>query len=235
MHPDLGTAVALVTAATLLSATRSGATLDSGTGTVSVSGRITILERAGDRTIDLPDAVVWLESPTTQRRSAPPTRAEIGMESKRFIPRVRVVPLGSTVEFPNLDPFRHNVFSNAGPSGFDLGLYGRGERRGARFERPGVQPIFCNIHSRMVAYVVALATPHFAQAAPDGRFHLADVQPGRYTLRSWHERGGETAREVEVTASGLAEVELTLDARGYRPVAHKNKFGQAYAPGNDRY
>ena len=235
MHPIFGATVALVTAATFVSATRLHATLDHGTGTGDGSGRITILERAGDRTTDLPDAVVWLEAPAAQRRAAPPTRAEIGMESKRFIPRVRVVPLGSTVEFPNLDPFRHNVFSNVGPSGFDLGLYGRGERRGARFERPGVQPIFCNIHSRMVAYVVTVATPHFAQAAPDGRFHLTGVQPGRYTLRSWHERGGETAREIEVTASGLAEVELTLDARGYQPVPHKNKFGQAYAPGNDRY
>jgi plastocyanin len=235
MRLAFGATVALVIAATFVSATRLPATVDLDTRSGDVNGRITILERAGDRTTDLPDAVVWLEAPTSQRRPAPPTRAEIGMESKRFIPRVRVVTLGSTVDFPNLDPFRHNVFSNAGASGFDLGLYGRGERRAARFDRPGVQPIFCNIHSRMVAYVVAVATPHFAQASPDGRFHLSDVQPGRYTLRSWHERGGETAREIEVTASGLAEVELTLDARGYRPVPHKNKFGQAYAPGSDRY
>jgi plastocyanin len=235
MDLALGATVAIVTAATLVSAARIDASLGVGTAAGSVSGRITILERPGDRTTDLPDAVVWLEAPAAQRRLAPPTRAEIGMESKRFIPRIRVVPVGSTVEFPNLDPFRHNVFSNVGPGGFDLGLYGRGERRGARFERPGVQPIFCNIHSRMVAYVVAVATPHFAQATPDGRFQLADVQPGRYTLRSWHERGGETTREIEVTSSGLADVELTLDARGYQPVPHKNKFGQAYAPGNDRY
>jgi plastocyanin len=235
MDLTVGAAVTIITAATLVSAARVDASLGVGTVAGSVSGRITILERPGDRTTDLPDAVVWLEAPAAQRRPAPPMRAEIGMESKRFIPRIRVVPVGSTVEFPNLDPFRHNVFSNIGPGGFDLGLYGRGERRGARFERPGVQPIFCNIHSRMVAYVVAVATPHFAQATPDGRFHLADVQPGRYTLRSWHERGGETTREIEVTASGLADVEVTLDARGYQPVPHKNKFGQAYAPGNDRY
>jgi plastocyanin len=203
---------------------------------VVVSGRISILERAGERTTDLPDAVVWLEPVAAQRRTVAATRTEIGMESKRFIPRIRVVAVGSTVDFPNLDPFRHNVFSNAGPTEFDLGLYGRGERRGARFDRAGVQPIFCNIHSRMIAYVIAVPTPHFAQAAPDGRFHLADVQPGRYTLRSWHERGGETAREVDVPASGLDGVELVLDARGYRPVQHKNKFGQEYtATGRDRY
>jgi plastocyanin len=203
---------------------------------VAVNGRVTIVERGGERTTDLQDAVVWLEPPASERRAVAAARTEIGMESKRFIPHVRVVPVGSTVEFPNLDPFRHNVFSNVGPTAFDLGLYGRGERRGARFERAGVQPIFCNIHSRMVAFVVAVATPHFAQAAPDGRFHLGDVRPGRYTLRSWHERGGETSREVEVPASGLDGADLALDARGYRFVQHSNKFGQQYTPtGRDRY
>ena len=216
-----------ITAAT----TRSDARIPQG----SVGGRITILERPGERTTDLPDAVVWLE-PSSGRPSLRPTRTEIGMESKRFVPRIRVVPVGSTVEFPNLDPFRHNVFSNTGPTEFDLGLYGRGERRGARFDRAGVQPIFCNIHSRMVAYVLAVTTPYFAQAAPDGRFHLAGVEPGRYTVRVWHERGGEVAHEVDVPASGLDGVELTLDARGYREVPHKNKFGQDYTPGGrDRY
>lgn len=231
-----GTIVALIVAAMLVSVMPNGPDAGARAASSVVSGRVTILERAGDRTTDLPDAVVWLEGPSERRQSARPTRTEIGMESKRFIPRVRVVPVGSTVEFPNLDPFRHNVFSNIGPTGFDLGLYGRGERRGARFDRPGVQPIFCNIHSRMVAYVITVATPYFAQAAPDGRFQLPDVRPGRYTLRSWHERGGEVAREIDVPASGLGEVELTLDARGYRPVPHRNKFGQAYPPsGTDRY
>ena len=200
-----------------------------------VRGRITIVERGGDRTNDLPNAVVWLQ-PAREVRATTVRRVEIGMESKRFVPAVRVVPVGSTVEFPNLDPFRHNVFSNIGPSEFDLGLYARGESRGARFERPGVHPIFCNIHSRMVAYVVALATAHFAQPEPDGRFALADVPPGRYTLRVWHDRGGEHAREVEIPAAGLDGLEIGLDARGYRFVQHKNKFGQEYtATGRDRY
>jgi len=202
----------------------------------SVSGRVAILERPGERTTDLSDAVIWLEPPAPERRAVAAARTEIGMESKRFVPRIRVVPVGSTVDFPNLDPFRHNVFSNTGPTTFDLGLYGRGERRGARFDRAGVQPIFCNIHARMVAYVIAVATPHFAQAAPDGRFQLGDVRPGRYTLRSWHERGGETARDIEVPALGLDGVDLVLDARGYRFVPHRNKFGQEYPPtGPDRY
>ena len=58
-----------------------------------------------------------------------PVRAEIGTADKQFSPHVLVVPVGSTVAFPNHDPFNHNVFSLSEENPFDLGLYGRGETR----------------------------------------------------------------------------------------------------------
>ena len=81
---------------------------------------------------------------------------------------MRVVPSGSDVRFANYDPFRHNVFSDAGPGRFDLGLYGRGETRAAKVGAPGVYPVFCNIHARMVAYLVAVPSRWYAQAGTDG-------------------------------------------------------------------
>jgi len=208
----------------------------------SVSGRITIQERADAKTPDLANAVVYLEpvtaagAPATSR-AAEPVTAQIAMESRTFIPHVRVVPVGSTVEFPNQDPFRHNVFSNSGPTEFDLGLYGRGESKGAALRKPGVFTIFCNIHARMSAFVLAVATPHFTQAGADGRFTLAGVPAGRYTLRVWHDRGGTADTQVlDVPGSGVQDAEVRLDARGYKAAAHKNKFGQEYtATGRDRY
>jgi plastocyanin len=203
----------------------------------AVSGQITILERegAGARTADLASAVVWLE-PLAGARAAAPENAQIAMESRQYVPHVRVVTVGSTVEFPNQDPFRHNVFSKSGPGEFDLGLYQRGETRGATLRRPGVYPVFCNIHARMLAFVVAVATPHHAQAGSDGRFALPDVPAGRYRLRVWHERGGEQATEVDVPAEGAGSLRVELDARGFKRVQHKNKFGQDYGPaGRDRY
>jgi plastocyanin len=201
----------------------------------TVSGQLTINERPGTRTTDLANAVVWLV-PTGGTRNVSPTTVQIQMESRTFVPRVRVVPVGSTVDFPNQDPFRHNVFSKSGPGEFDLGLYGRGESKGSRFERPGVYPIFCNIHARMVAFVVAVPSQWVTQPGADGRFAIASVPAGKYSLRVWHDRGGEQARDLDVAADGLAAVPLQLDARGYRYVQHKNKFGQDYTTtGRDRY
>ncbi len=201
----------------------------------AVSGQVSIVERPGARTTDLADAVVWLE-PRGGGAPVAHSRTQIVMESREFVPRVRVVPAGSAVGFPNQDPFRHNVFSKAGPSEFDLGLYGRGESKDARVDRAGVYPVFCNIHAKMVAFIVAVPTPYVSQPNPDGRFSIAGVPAGTYTMHAWHDRGGEQTSEVTVAADGRSDVTVQLDARGYRPAAHKNKFGQEYTnAGRDRY
>jgi plastocyanin len=201
----------------------------------AVSGQVSITERPGTRTTDLADAVVWLE-PKGGGGTAVHSRAQIVMESREFVPRVRVVSTGSAVGFPNQDPFRHNVFSKSGPSEFDLGLYGRGDSKDARVERAGVYPVFCNIHAKMVAFIVAVPTPYVAQPNPDGRFTIGAVPAGTYTLHAWHDRGGERSSDVTIAADGRSDVTVQLDASGYRPTPHKNKFGQEYTnTGRDRY
>ena len=200
----------------------------------AVAGRVTVMERPGARTDDLENAVVWLE-PVDAPRGGSAASAEIVMESRRFRPAVRVLPPGSEVRFANYDPYRHNVFSDAGPARFDLGLYGRGESRAAKVSAPGVYPVFCNIHARMVAYLVAVPTRWYAQAGADGGYQIADVPAGRYRLHAWHDRGGQQTREVTVAEGRLAE-DVQLDARGWRLVPHKNKYGLDYPPETrDRY
>ena len=205
-------------------------------GQGAVSGQVRIQERPGKTTPDLGNVVAYLEPASGTALRLAEMKTRIAMHTRRFLPRVRVVTVGSTVEFPNQDPFRHNVFSNTGPGEFDLGLYDRGETKGATLKEPGVFPIFCNIHARMAAFVLAVPTPHFTQAGADGRFTLPNVPAGKYTLRIWHDRGGEHAREIEVSGAGVSDVNVQLDARGYRHAQHKNKFGQEYTlASRDRY
>jgi plastocyanin len=204
---------------------------------VTVNGQVTIQERPGVRTTDLANAVIWLEPMTASSpRIAPTPNAQIAMEDRQFTPGIRVVAVGSTINFPNHDPFRHNVFSKAGPGEFDLGLYGRGESKGAHFDRPGIYPVFCNIHARMVAFVVAVPTPWVTQAGADGHYSLAGIPTGKYSLHAWHDRGGELQRELTVSTDSPLDANLALDARQYRVVPHKNKFGQEYTKtGSERY
>jgi hypothetical protein len=145
------------------------------------------------------------------------------------------VPVGSTVSFPNHDPFNHNVFSLSEEQPFDLGLYGRGETRSVRFTRAGVIRVYCNVHAQMSALIVVRDGPHFAQPEGDGSFVLPQVPPGRYLLHAWHERAPELTQPLEVPPGGLADIELRLDARGYRFKPHLNKHGQPYPQEGRRY
>jgi len=146
------------------------------------------------------------------------------------------VTAGSTVEFPNSDPFDHNVFSLSQEGLFDLGLYGRGMAKSTGFTRPGIIRVYCNVHAQMSAFVVVRDSPFYAQPGGDGSFSIGPVPPGSYTLRAWHERASELPPQtVQVGASGLSRLELQLDARGYKFVQHLNKFGQPYPTRGRRY
>ena len=204
------------------------------TATTSVSGQITITERPGEETEDLANVVVFLEPMATSARRPAPTHTVIALEKRQFSPRVRVVTEGSKVEFPNQDPFNHNVFSKLN-GGFDTQPYGRGKTKDHTFRESGVYPLYCNVHPRMTAFVITLNTPYFTQAGKDGRFTLEGVPPGQYKLHVWHDRATEAVRNITVPASGMRDVRETLDARGYKYVQHKNKLGQVYAASGERY
>ena len=204
----------------------------------SVGGQVTIQERPGEVTEDIQNVVVFLE-PLGQAAARPlkpsPTNTSIALQSRQFSPRVRVVMEGSKVEFPNQDPFSHNVFSKMN-GGFDTGVYGRGKTKDQTFKEQGVYAIYCNVHPRMTAFIITLRTPYYTQAGGDGRFALEGVPPGQYKLHVWHDRTSEVVQDLSVPATGVSGLRVTLDARAYKYVQHKNKLGKDYTTAaGDRY
>lgn len=196
----------------------------------AISGRVEIQDKKG-RAVDVDEALVWLEGAGNAGVAA--KRAEVLTEDKAFVPRVTVVPVGSTVAFPNHDPFDHNVFSTSGPRVFDLGLYGRNQTRTVTFETPGLARIYCNVHARMAAFVLVQNTPYATRPDRGGRFAFDAVPPGKYTLRVWHERGGE--RSLPVSVPLATELVVALDARNYTFVQHLDKNGKSYDARGRRY
>src|SRR5438128_9771686 len=179
-----------------------------------VAGRIVILEKDNKPSPDLSDAVVYLEAPASATTAGRPSTVEIAITDKTYAPHVVVVPLGSTVRFPNHDPFNHNVFSVSEPNSFDLGLYGRGEAKSYTFAHPGLVRVYCNVHPRMVAYVLVMENRYYAQPGSDGSFAIDNVPAGRYRLHVWHERiPTEVITDVSA-ADGQPELQIALNARG---------------------
>ena len=149
----------------------------------------------------------------TRGGAAPPVtpmHEKIVQRGEQFFPPVAVVTTGSTVEFPNDDPYFHNVFSLSRAATFDLGRYPSGSTRTHVFDRPGIVKVFCHIHSQMSALVVVLDHPWFTIPAENGEFTLSGVPTGDYTLIAWHERIGEQRERVRVAAGATTRVDFTL-------------------------
>lgn len=137
-------------------------------------------------------------------------RAELRQENETFVPRTLAVTKGSTVDFPNNDPFFHNVFSLSGAANFNLGRYPRGETRSQTFSKTGIVKVYCQIHSHMSATILVLDHPYFTVPATDGNYELSNLPPGEYTVVGWHERVGERAARVRVQAGQTTSVDLSL-------------------------
>jgi plastocyanin len=178
------------------------------------------------------DVVVSLTATAAKEPVAPGPMARLLQKDKRFTPHVVAVTVGTAIEFPNRDPFFHDVFSLYHSKPFDLGLYESGSARSVRFTRPGVSYIFCNIHPDMSAVVLALPTPYFALSARDGSFHIDHVPPGRYKLEVWYELASpdelaSLTREVEITSAESVLPAVTLRASDSHS-DHLNKYGEPY-------
>jgi plastocyanin len=168
---------------------------------------------------------------TSPARQSP----QLVQRNKSFEPHVLVVQAGSTVQFPNKDPFFHNVFSLFDGKRFDLGLYEGGSSNSARFDRPGASFLFCNIHPEMSAVIVAVDTPYFALTDRAGRAVIPSVPDGRYRLQVWYERSSpedlkNLDRILNISDSSRSPETLQVIDTGDFKLTHKNKYGQDYVP-----
>lgn len=182
-------------------------------------------------------AVIWLEpltgTPTLPFSSA--KRYTLLQKNRKFIPHLQVIPVGTVVQFPNADPFFHNVFSLFDGKRFDLGLYEAGSSKSVTFTREGVSYIFCDIHPEMSAVVLALSTPLYAVADVNDSFVLRDVPSGNYNLHLWVEGVPQTAvdgltRLVHIPAQTVDLGTLTVPTTPIGMGSHQDKFGNAYDP-----
>ena len=126
------------------------------------------------------------------------------------MPHVLAVTTGSVVDFPNSDHTYHNVFSLSKTRSFDLGRYAAGRSKAAKFDRPGIVRVFCDIHSHMNAFILGFNHPFFALTDADGRFRIDNVPPGAYNLVAWNEGVSSEPQPVVVPEGGEAEVDFTL-------------------------
>jgi plastocyanin len=185
------------------------------------------------------NVVLWLTpvggaTPSSFSVPQDSNRPRLVQRNKSFQPHVLVVPVGASVEFPNQDPFFHNVFSLFEGKRFDLGLYEAGSTRNVVFDKPGISYIFCNIHSEMSAVVIAVSSPYYGISDVHGRVAIPQVPPGRYMLRIWYEDTlpeelNNLTREVTISQDASSLGAMRLPAANMPP-GHQNMYGRDYPP-----
>jgi hypothetical protein len=182
-------------------------------------------------------AVIWLEplAGTPALAFPPHGHYTLLQKNRTFLPHLQVIPAGSVVEFPNEDPFFHNVFSLFEGKRFDLGLYEAGSSKSVTFSKVGVSYIFCNIHPEMSAVVIALGTPLYAKADTKDSVLLRGIPPGDYRLHVWIESVPQSfleglSRPVHISTHRVDLGALNAPIAGAGTISHSNMYGKAYAP-----
>jgi plastocyanin len=165
--------------------------------------------RKGVPTIDeFSRVVIYADAPSLHPGT--PINTTLRQRNRHFEPEILVIPVGSTVSFPNADPIFHNVFSLSKNKQFDLGYYPAGETRTVKFDRSGLVQVYCHLHADMSAAILVLPTASWTRPAHDGSFSLPDVPPGTYELVVWHRSGGFFRRRVTVSSGETLAIELVI-------------------------
>jgi len=202
----------------------------------TVTGQIHLASAPSPKPVaDASETLVWLVPLTTAPIPQPPPQKGLQLlqRHKTFVPHLLVVQAGSMVQFPNADPFFHNVFSLFEGKRFDLGLYEAGSSRSVLFDKPGICYLFCNIHPEMSAVVVVLKTPFYAISDRAGQISIPHVPSGVYELHVWNERSlpddlKSLTRTVTISDALHLLGTISLRANPERHMAHKNKYGRDY-------
>ncbi len=182
-----------------------------GAHTRPVRPAITDLGASRPSPVDRRRAVVYLEAaPRRAFDDLPAGRARMHQRGEQFVPRVLAVTVGTTVDFPNTDTTFHNVFSLARTRTFDLGRYPPQRTGSVKFDRPGIVPVFCDIHSNMSAYILVFSHTFFALTESDGRYSIPGVPPGSHTLRVWSELGTVEPRRIVVGEGEVVEANFLV-------------------------
>jgi len=160
--------------------------------------------------------VIYLEGPVaapasaTAPAAAPSVPVQMAQLNRRFSPDLVVITAGSAVNFPNMDPIFHNVFSLSKAKSFDLGSYDKGDSRTVVFQKPGIVEVFCHLHPNMAGTIVVTPNRYYARPDATGQYSIPDVPPGQYTVVAWHKTAGFFKKQIKIEAGHDAGVDFFI-------------------------
>jgi plastocyanin len=156
--------------------------------------------------------VVVTAEPEQERSPSPsPVKSVVDQVDLAFVPDVSIIPVGSSVSFPNSDHVSHQVYSFSPTRRFQLPLYRGQQYPPVVFDQPGIVTLGCNIHDNMLAYVVVTDAPFFGRTDARGEWTVRNAPPNGYRIKLWHPQLREPTKMLERTVTlGAESKEFTL-------------------------
>ncbi len=157
------------------------------------------------------NVVVYIEEVGGNKYAAPLEHGVVDQLNLTYVPHVIAVQKGTTIDFPNSDLVRHNVFSPPECCNqFNLGTYDVGVVKTVTFYESCEIPLLCNVHAKMSSFVLVLGNPYFSVTGSDGVFKIENVPPGTYKLNAWHEKLINITKNVTVESGKTTSVGFFL-------------------------
>ena len=197
------------------------------TGLIGDDGTVSIVinDSSGN---PLPDAVVSLLPNETIPNAAPLPIATMAQRDTKFSPHILAVPVGTVVEFPNEDEFRHHIYSFSKAKPFEVRLYGGDEEKNIKFDTAGVVALGCNIHDSMLAYIYVADTPYVGKTDKNGRITFQTTATGTYSVTFWHERMKKIKNtnypSLNVEANSKIEKTFSMTLKRKRMKSRKKRY-----------
>ena len=164
----------------------------------------------------LPGAVILVHPLAGNSQPGAAMNAVMDQINRTFVPDILVIPVGSTVAFPNSDSVSHQIYSFSPARKFQLPLYRGKPYPPVVFDQTGIVTLGCNIHDSMLAYVLVTDAPYFGRTDATGSWSV-DLPPGAYRVTIWQPRMQESSeQEVTVSHIGRAEIHVRL-TKALRP------------------
>lgn len=161
-----------------------------------------VVDQNGDPLADVVAVLTNDNMPTPE-----PVEAIVNQIDEAFVPRVSVIPAGSSVNFPNQDQILHHVYSFSPAKTFEVPLYAGTPAEPVVFDEPGTVVLGCNIHDWMQAWVIVTDSPWAGVTGEDGSLQIEGLSPGEYQVQLWHPDARRASEPLDI----LIEGETTLD------------------------
>jgi plastocyanin len=148
-----------------------------------------------------------------QKWKAPDATIVLDQKGCRYEPKMVAVMVGQELEIVNSDPTLHNIHA-FGKQEFNIGMPTQGQRIKRKFRKEEVLvQVKCDVHPWMEAHIGVTGHPFAAVTDAEGKFTIADVPAGKYTVGAIHPKLGELTGTIEVKKDAESELSLEYAAK----------------------